>query len=63
MHSFTCSVATLAVAGIYYVWRVYQLAQFKRQRTLRERVAYMLWVMANRGDDQPVVNGEFHPSV
>jgi hypothetical protein len=41
------SVAALTVAGIYYVYRAYVLVQERKQRLLRERVAYMLWVMAN----------------
>jgi hypothetical protein len=42
------SVATLAVASIYYVWKVYVQVQGQRDQVLRERVAYMLWVMANQ---------------
>jgi hypothetical protein len=41
-------LCTLAVVGIYCIWRVYVQAQVRRQRTLRERVTYMLWVMANQ---------------
>jgi hypothetical protein len=48
MNILLCSLATLAVAGLYYGWRGYDGALRQRQRTLRERVAYMLWVMANR---------------
>jgi hypothetical protein len=48
MNLLPCSLATLAVAGIYYGWRAYFAALLRRQRTLRERVAYMLWVMAKR---------------
>jgi hypothetical protein len=41
---------TLAIAAIYCLWfRVYQL-HLQRQRTLRERVAYMLWCAANEAD-------------
>ncbi len=43
-------VATLAVAVVYYVWRGYVQLQLRRQRLLRERVAYLLWVMAERID-------------
>ena len=43
MHLVLGSVATLAVATIYCLWR---FDYFRRARTLRERVAYMLWVMA-----------------
>jgi hypothetical protein len=40
------TVASLAVASIYYLWKVYFQAACQRQRLLRERVAYMLWVAA-----------------
>lgn len=43
-----CSLGALAVATIYYAYRAYQEKRQRRERTLRERVAYMLWVMANR---------------
>jgi hypothetical protein len=42
-----CSVAALAVAGLFYTWRAYHEKLLCKQRTLRERVTYMLWVMAN----------------
>ena len=41
------SVATLAVSTIYMVWYEYQRFQARRRVHLRERVTYMLWVMAN----------------
>jgi hypothetical protein len=44
MPALVSSCAALAVAGIYYGWRAH--AQGCRQRTLRSRVTYMLWVMA-----------------
>jgi hypothetical protein len=47
MHTMFCGVATLAVASIFYTWRRYQDILMQKQRTLRERVTYMLWVMAN----------------
>jgi hypothetical protein len=45
---FASYIAVLAVAMIYYAWRdVYRMRA--RQRTmLNERVAYMVWVAANR---------------
>jgi hypothetical protein len=42
----TC-VAALAVATIYYIWRSYAHELFFKQRQLRDRVTYMLWVAAN----------------
>jgi hypothetical protein len=44
----TCNAAALAVAVLFYTWRGYAQMQFKRQQHLRERVAYMLWVMADQ---------------
>ena len=41
------NVAALAVAIIFYVYRAHQQVRVRR-RVLRERVAYMLWVMAQR---------------
>jgi hypothetical protein len=42
------NVAALAITLIFFSWRAYQTVCFRRQRLLRERVAYMLWVMADR---------------
>jgi hypothetical protein len=48
MHTICCSFAALAVACIFYSWRAYSDQQGRRERNLRERVTYMLWVMANQ---------------
>jgi hypothetical protein len=50
MHLLSLSAPTLAVTFIYCIWQRYALFQFDRERSLRERVAYMLWVMAERVD-------------
>jgi hypothetical protein len=50
MHAIPCGLAAFVVASIFYTWRAYQDGLLRRQRTLRERVAYMLWVMAARID-------------
>ena len=42
-----CGLSALAVAIIYYGWRDYHQKQEVRDKVLRERVTYMLWVMAN----------------
>jgi hypothetical protein len=45
-----CSgLAALAVAAIYYTWRDYFSVQL-RDRRLRERVAYMLWMAAHQAE-------------
>jgi hypothetical protein len=43
-----CGFAALAVACIFYTWRAYTDALLRRQRMLRQRVTWMLWVAANR---------------
>jgi hypothetical protein len=50
MELLCCNVATLAVALVYYTWRAYDQARAARQRLLHERVAYLLWVVADRMD-------------
>jgi len=42
--------AALVVAGIYYTWRAYFQLYWQRRQMLRERVAFMLWVMADQAD-------------
>ena len=44
----TCNLAVLAIAGIYYAWRDRHAKQFEKRAVLRDRVAYMLWVAAQR---------------
>jgi hypothetical protein len=39
-------VCALAVAMIYYLWRDGYVAQLRRERRLRERVAFLLWTAA-----------------
>jgi hypothetical protein len=45
------NVAALAVAILYYGWRTWHEVQLHRRQRLRERVVYMLWVMARQIDD------------
>ncbi len=49
MNPLVTSMATLAVSTIFCLWRAYHDVQQRRQRVLRERVAYMLWMAANHG--------------
>ena len=44
------NVAALAVAVIFYTWRMFVSVRERRQRLLCERMAYMLWVMAEQAD-------------
>jgi hypothetical protein len=46
MHPLLCSVPTLAVSLIFCLYQSYRDQVRWRQRRLRERVTYMLWVMA-----------------
>lgn len=52
MEMLCCNVAALTVALLYYTWRAYHQTRIARDRVLRERVAYMLWVVAERMDAQ-----------
>jgi hypothetical protein len=40
------NVAALTVAIIFYVYRAHLQVRLRRRRVLRERITYMLWVMA-----------------
>jgi hypothetical protein len=42
------NLTALTVALIYYSWRDGYVARLQRERTLRERVAYMLWAAAQQ---------------
>jgi hypothetical protein len=54
MQFLLCNVATLAVVLLFLVWKTYRGVVTRRRRLLRERVAYMLWVMAERiGESRP----------
>ncbi len=54
MPNLICGLAALAVATVFYAYRAYTDHRKVRERTLRERVTYMLWVMANgNGDEAP----------
>jgi hypothetical protein len=44
------SVGALAVASIYYTWRAYFQAKGQQDMVLRQRIVYMLWVMAQTMD-------------
>ena len=41
-------IAALVVGMLYYSWRDLYHRRCQSPRFLRERVAYMLWVVANR---------------
>jgi len=43
-----CNLATLTIALLYYVWRDACLARLRKVQVQHERVALMLWSVANR---------------
>ncbi len=45
---FSCNLAALSIAVLYYSWRDGYHKKRNEEKKLRERVAYMLWVAANR---------------
>ena len=51
MHAMLPTVSTVAVSLIYCLWGAYRRTQERRHQALRERVAYMLWVMAGQMAD------------
>lgn len=54
MNALVSSIPTLAISTIYCIWHANRLRQQRRERILRERVTYMLWVLANSlEDDEP----------
>jgi hypothetical protein len=55
MSLFACAVALAAVTAIYLFWRSYLSVLLRRRSVLRERVAFMLWVMAD--DEAAAVPG------
>jgi hypothetical protein len=50
MAPFAPSVAALAVSTIYCLWQSYHQIRTAHERTMRERVAYMLWVASRHAD-------------
>lgn len=50
MQAIALAMPTLAVSAVYCLWTVCSLAQRQRHRKLRERVAYLLWVVATGVD-------------
>jgi hypothetical protein len=44
------NVAALAVAVIFYTWRGYHGVLLRRERTIRERIALLLWAAAEQAE-------------
>jgi hypothetical protein len=47
MPAIVCSLAAFTVASIFYAWRAHFETHLKRERQIRQRVAYLLWTVAN----------------
>ncbi len=43
-----CQLAALMIAALFYTWRDLLHRRVRDNKLVRERVAYMLWVAANR---------------
>ena len=50
MHTVVCNFCALSVALIFYTYRAYRDYLWRKARTLRERVAYMLWIAAHHAE-------------
>jgi hypothetical protein len=48
MQAFQASYLALAISAIYIIWRNYTDIRIRHQRMVRDRLAYMLWVMAHQ---------------
>jgi len=51
MDPFEASVPTLAISADYMIWNAYRQTQIRREKQLRSRVAYLLWVAAHHEDE------------
>jgi hypothetical protein len=48
MQPLLVAAPTLAVSAIYCLWSAYLRRQLRHRRILCDRVAYLLWVVADR---------------
>jgi len=55
MNPISTCVAALSVAVIFYIYRGYIHLLARKQRTLRQRVAYLLWVAADKSDHNKTI--------
>jgi hypothetical protein len=47
MNALSLSFPAMAVSAIYCLWHAYMEFRLRRERRLCERVAYLLWTVAN----------------
>ncbi len=50
MNPIVCQLATVAIAALYCTWRMHHRGLLRKERLMRERVTWMLWVMAQRNE-------------
>ncbi|HEV3237107.1 MAG TPA: hypothetical protein VGZ25_08975 [Gemmataceae bacterium] len=50
MQPILATLPTLAVSATFCIWNAYRAHLNRRNKLQHERVAYMLWVMANETD-------------
>ena len=43
-----CPLTMIGIGGIYAAWNRFRISRPAKGHVLRDRVAYMLWVTANR---------------
>ena len=48
MQSLYSTLTAVAVVGIYIVWQRHADVQMRRERTMQERVTYLLWMVASQ---------------
>jgi len=60
MHLLFYQTALAVVTALYLVWRAYDDVRIRRHRTLCERVAYMLWVTAERIEPEVTAEVDCH---
>lgn len=46
MQPFYCTFTVMVLTTIYTLWQRYSDARARRERTIQERVTYMLWMTA-----------------
>jgi hypothetical protein len=52
MNPLLCNLAAIVVALLYCFWRTHQQLIQRKHVQMRERVAFMLWVMAERVEER-----------
>ncbi len=55
MQLLACSIAILAVTVIYLFWRSHAESLARRRRVLRDRVASLLWAVADVEEEDETV--------